>query len=192
MTTATILAAAIAYCLVLLFLHSVRHLAINGPSRACTNNATMRLNDARAGPARSTCTGPQPGLHWRNVPADEDFLRAWLNACIDWNPWVMFDVPQPLVNRQITVTTQETLAVAALYCHLGEQLQGWRGYVGQDLDGFGQFLRLANQAELAALHVQVLGAAQVRAQLQRASGHASYFDAWLRLLHAHGVRVSLA
>ena len=99
---------------------------------------------------------------------------------------------KPLHARQITVTPQETRAEAALYCHLGEQLQGWRGYAGQNLDGFDEFLRHADQGEVADLQVHVQQATRVRDQLHRASGRADYFDELLDVLRVRGVRVSLS
>ena len=141
---------------------------------------------------RAPAPGEVPDLHWRNWSDDEALLRAWLGACIAWNPWVRLDSVKPLHCRQITVTSKETQAEAALYCHLGEQLQGWRGYTGQCLDGFDEFLRHADQGEVADLQVHVQQATQVRDQLHQASGRADYFDVLLDVLRVRGVRVSLS
>ena len=141
---------------------------------------------------RAPAPGEVPDLHWRNWSDEESLLRAWLGACMAWNPWMAHGPVKPLHARQITVTPQETRAEAALYCHLGEQLQGWRGYAGQNLDGFDEFLRHADQGEVAELQVHVQQATRVRDQLHRASGRADYFDELLDVLRVRGVRVSLS
>ena len=141
---------------------------------------------------RAPAPGKVPDLHWRNWPDDEALLSAWLSACTAWYPWMAHGPVKPLHARQVTVTPKETQAESALYCHLGEQLQGWRGYAGQNLDGFDEFLRHAEQGEVAELQVHVQQATRVRDQLHRASGRADYFDELLDVLRVRGVRVSLS
>ena len=153
---------------------------------------------------RAPAPGEVPDLHWRNWSDEETLLSAWLSVCVAWNPWMAALLPdtsvggmargpvKPLHARQITVTPQETQAESALYCHLGEQLQGWRGYAGRELNGFDEFLRHADQGEVADLQVHVQQATQVRDQLHQASGLADYFDELLDVLRVRGVRVSLS
>ena len=141
---------------------------------------------------RAPTPGEVPDLHWRNWLDDESLLRAWISVCIAWNPWMAHGPVKSLPCRQIAVTPQETQAEAALYCHLGEQLQGWRGYTGQCLDGFDEFLSNVDQSERADLQVHVQQATRVSKQLHRASGRADSFDVLLDVLRVRGVRVNLS
>jgi hypothetical protein len=61
--------------------------------------------------------------------------RTWLRACLLWE----CNKTQP--NSIINIPGLDILTEEDFYCYIGEAVWGYRGYIGQDLDGFYECLQ---------------------------------------------------
>ena len=75
-------------------------------------------------------------ISWREL--DSIYGYSWLTACMRLSSaaeWI-----QPCKNYEIFIDTQGLRTIEDFYCYLGEELFGYKGYAGRDLDGFFEIL----------------------------------------------------
>ncbi|MDR2011975.1 MAG: hypothetical protein LBQ20_02770 [Rhodanobacter sp.] len=73
-------------------------------------------------------------IDWKNFDTPEK-KRAWLGACLSWRSIInkTLDVNE---SKIITMPGDSIFCEEDFFCFLGKAVCGYRGYLGQDLDGF--------------------------------------------------------
>lgn len=74
---------------------------------------------------------------WKDFVSEEK-KRSWLRACLYWEK---ISQNNPVAREQIEIHGNQIICPEDLYCTLGENFFGYRGYIGQDLDGFDECLK---------------------------------------------------
>lgn len=76
-------------------------------------------------------------VSWRDL--DEAYGDSWLSACMKFsshNEWI-----QNRRSNEVIIDVRGLKSIEQFYCHLGEELFGYRGYAGRDLDGLSEIIR---------------------------------------------------
>lgn len=79
-------------------------------------------------------------ISWRDL--NEAYGDSWLSACMNFsshNEWI-----QNRRSNEVIIDIRGLNSIEQFYCHLGEELFGYKGYAGRDLDGFSEIIRANN------------------------------------------------
>lgn len=77
-------------------------------------------------------------INWRDFASEKE-RKCWLSACAAWSECILY-VDDLIPPDQINIDARCIMSKTDFYCAFGEAALGYRGYMGQCLDGFDECL----------------------------------------------------
>lgn len=84
--------------------------------------------------------------------------RTWLVSCLYWTGFG----EKHQLNDKITIDGSAVKDVEGFYCHLGESFFGFRGYLGQDLDGLDDCVKMLNLSKTEQRVIEIFNINQLK------------------------------